>query len=134
VDVLKFVALTDKLQHLAKLLRRSLGPLIITLIPGKHRYLEHLKRVRQELAKELGEAIDEFGPQIWEDFDKVLVWRGAERFGTLISLVRIVFSSLLQACLHRLVGLGYGDERVVSYFLILWYVHLVTHVTRLIVL
>jgi len=49
---------------------KSLGPLIITLIPGKHRYLEHLKRVRQELAKELGEAIDEFGPQIWEDFDK----------------------------------------------------------------
>ena len=56
---------------MAKLLRRSLGPLIITLAPGKHRYLEHLKRVRQELAKELGEAIDEFGPQIWEDFDKV---------------------------------------------------------------
>ncbi|KAI0256628.1 hypothetical protein BJV78DRAFT_1165769 [Lactifluus subvellereus] len=49
---------------------KSLGPLIIALIPGKHRYLEHLKRVRQELAKELGEAIDEFGPQIWEDFDK----------------------------------------------------------------
>ncbi|KAF8479349.1 hypothetical protein DFH94DRAFT_749242 [Russula ochroleuca] len=49
---------------------KSLGPLIIALVPGKHRYLEHLKRVRQELAKELGEAIDEFGPQIWEDFDK----------------------------------------------------------------
>ena len=65
--------LIDELQQSAKLLRRSLGPLIITLIPGKHRYLEHLKRVRQELARELGEAIDEFGPQIWEDFDKVLV-------------------------------------------------------------
>ncbi|KAI0005965.1 hypothetical protein BJV74DRAFT_892687 [Russula compacta] len=49
---------------------KSLGPLIVALIPGKHRYLEHLKRVRQELAKELGEAIDEFGPQIWDDFDK----------------------------------------------------------------
>lgn len=49
---------------------KSLGPLIIALIPGKNRYLEYLKRVRQELAKELGEAIDEFGPQIWEDFNK----------------------------------------------------------------
>ncbi|KAH9048167.1 hypothetical protein EDB84DRAFT_1458769 [Lactarius hengduanensis] len=49
---------------------KSLGPLIVTLMPGKHRYLEHLKRVRQELAKELSEAIDEFGPQIWDDFDK----------------------------------------------------------------
>jgi len=49
---------------------KSLGPLIIALIPGKNRYLDYLKRVRQELAKELGEAIDEFGPQIWEDFDK----------------------------------------------------------------
>jgi glycerol-3-phosphate O-acyltransferase/dihydroxyacetone phosphate acyltransferase len=49
---------------------KSLGPLIITLIPGKHLYLEHLKRVRHELAMELGEAIDEFGPQIWDDFDK----------------------------------------------------------------
>jgi hypothetical protein len=25
------------------------------------------------LAQELGEAIDEFGPQIWENFDKVSV-------------------------------------------------------------
>ncbi|KAH9981362.1 glycerol-3-phosphate O-acyltransferase [Lactifluus volemus] len=49
---------------------KSLGPLIIALVPGKNRYLERLKRMRQELAKELGEAIDEFGPQIWEDFDK----------------------------------------------------------------
>ncbi|KAH9079344.1 hypothetical protein EDB83DRAFT_2216573 [Lactarius deliciosus] len=49
---------------------KSLGPLIVALMPGKHRYLEHLKRVRQELAKELSEAIDEFGPQIWDDFDK----------------------------------------------------------------
>ncbi|KAI0273558.1 glycerol-3-phosphate O-acyltransferase [Gloeopeniophorella convolvens] len=49
---------------------KSLGPLVIALVPGKHHYLERLKRIRQELAKELGEAIDEFGPQIWEDFDK----------------------------------------------------------------
>ncbi|KAI0306641.1 hypothetical protein B0F90DRAFT_1808291 [Multifurca ochricompacta] len=49
---------------------KSLGPLIIALVPGKHGNLEYLKRVRQELSKELGEAIDEFGPQIWEDFDK----------------------------------------------------------------
>ena len=63
---------SQKSDQLAHLLCRSLGPLIIALIPGKHRYLEYLKRVRQELAKELGEAIDEFGPQIWENFDKVL--------------------------------------------------------------
>jgi hypothetical protein len=114
------------------MLRRSLGPLIITLIPGKHRYLEHLKRVRQELAKELGDAIDEFGPQIWENFDKVLVWRGAERSGMLITLVRIEFLSRPQACLRRLVNLGYGDERAewalwmrrATYFLIQWYVRM----------
>lgn len=114
---------------MAKLLCRSLGPLIITLIPGKHRYLEHSKRVRQELAKELGEAIDEFGPQIWGDFDKVLVWQGVERCGVvLIALLRIAFLSRLQVFLHRL---GYGDERaewalwirMATYSLILWYVH-----------
>jgi hypothetical protein len=81
---------------------------------------------------ELGEAIDEFGPQIWEDFDKVLTWRGTERFGTLTSIFRIAFLSLLRACLHHLVNLGYGDERVewvlwmrrATCFLIPWYVHL----------
>jgi hypothetical protein len=40
--------------------------------------------MRQELAKELGEAIDEFGPQIWEDFDKVFARRSSEASGILI--------------------------------------------------
>ena len=124
--------LIDEFQQLVELLCRSLGPLIITLIPGKHLYLEHLKRVRQELAMELGEAIDEFGPQIWEDFDKVMAWRDTKRFGTLISLFRIAFLSPLQAYLPHLVNLGYGGERVewvpwmhkAIYSLIPWYVHL----------
>jgi hypothetical protein len=40
--------------------------------------------MRQELAKELGEAIDEFGPQIWEDFDKVFARRSSKASGMLI--------------------------------------------------
>jgi len=81
---------------------KSLGPLIIALIPGKHRYLEQLKRVRQELAKELGEAIEEFGPQIWDDFDK---------FRILVPSASVPPSSGKQGIWRRKSGVGAVDAQ-----------------------
>jgi len=81
---------------------KSLGPLIIALIPGKHRYLEKLKRIRQELAKELGEAIDEFGPQIWDDFDK---------FRILVPSASVPPSSGKQGLWRRKSGVGAVDAQ-----------------------
>ncbi|EJF65776.1 glycerol-3-phosphate O-acyltransferase [Dichomitus squalens] len=51
---------------------KSLRPLIIALIPGQQRSLQRLKRMREEVSNELVETINEFGPQMFEDFDE---WR-----------------------------------------------------------
>ncbi|THH14858.1 hypothetical protein EW146_g5540 [Bondarzewia mesenterica] len=51
---------------------KSLRPLVVALIPGQQRYLTRLKQMRQGLSNELVEVINEFGPKIYEDFDK---WR-----------------------------------------------------------
>jgi hypothetical protein len=54
-----------------ELLFRSLRPLVLSLMPGKQHYLERLKVMRQSLSNELMDIIDEFGPKIYDDFDKV---------------------------------------------------------------
>ncbi|KAH9946190.1 glycerol-3-phosphate O-acyltransferase [Epithele typhae] len=47
---------------------KSLRPLIVALIPGQQRSLEKVKRMRQEVSNELVETINEYGPEIFEDF------------------------------------------------------------------
>ncbi|KAA1475269.1 hypothetical protein DENSPDRAFT_418220 [Dentipellis sp. KUC8613] len=49
---------------------KSLRPLVITLVPGQQRVLNKLKRMREDLTNELTEVINEFGPKMYDDFDK----------------------------------------------------------------
>ncbi|KAN0133745.1 hypothetical protein V8E53_008469 [Lactarius tabidus] len=49
---------------------KSLRPLVMSLMPGQQQYLERLKVTRQTLSNELMDIINEFGPKLFEDFDK----------------------------------------------------------------
>ncbi|KZS89886.1 glycerol-3-phosphate O-acyltransferase [Sistotremastrum niveocremeum HHB9708] len=51
---------------------KSLRPLIVSVIPGQQKHLDRLKAMRKNLSNELAEVINEFGPQLYEDFDE---WR-----------------------------------------------------------
>ncbi|KAJ7273678.1 glycerol-3-phosphate O-acyltransferase [Mycena haematopus] len=50
----------------------SLRPLVVALFPGQQRSLDRLKVMRKQLANEVVEIINTFGPKIYEDFDQ---WR-----------------------------------------------------------
>ncbi|KAF8212268.1 glycerol-3-phosphate O-acyltransferase [Mycena galopus ATCC 62051] len=50
----------------------SLRPLIVALFPGQQRSLDKLKVMREQLANEVVEIINTFGPKIYEDFNQ---WR-----------------------------------------------------------
>jgi len=49
---------------------KSLRPLVVALVPGQSRSLDRLKAMRVEVSNELAEAINEFGPQLYDDFDQ----------------------------------------------------------------
>jgi len=49
---------------------KSLRPLIVSLMPGQQQHLEQLKVMRRTLSHELMEMINEFGPKLYDDFDK----------------------------------------------------------------
>ncbi|GBE82279.1 Glycerol-3-phosphate O-acyltransferase 1 [Sparassis crispa] len=50
---------------------KSLRPLVVALVPGQQRSLNRLKAMRVEVANELIEVINEFGPQLYgEKFDE----------------------------------------------------------------
>jgi len=51
---------------------KSLRPLVVQLIPGQTKELEKVKRQRAAISNELAQCINEFGPQLWDDFDE---WR-----------------------------------------------------------
>ncbi|KAF8582673.1 glycerol-3-phosphate O-acyltransferase [Ramaria rubella] len=51
---------------------KSLRPLVVSLVPGQQRLLDQLKTQRIALSNELTDVINEFGPQMYEDFDE---WR-----------------------------------------------------------
>ncbi|KAJ7722893.1 hypothetical protein DFH07DRAFT_856402 [Mycena maculata] len=51
---------------------KSLPPLIAALIPGHQRSLDKLKTMRVQLSNEVSELINEFGPNLYEDFNE---WR-----------------------------------------------------------
>ena len=40
-------------------------------MPGQQQYLERLKLMRQTLSNELMDIINEYGPKLFDDFDKV---------------------------------------------------------------
>ncbi|TRM57587.1 glycerol-3-phosphate O-acyltransferase [Schizophyllum amplum] len=49
---------------------KSLRPLVVSLLPGQQRSLERLKNMREELADEVTDIINDFGPKLYSDFDK----------------------------------------------------------------
>ena len=53
-------------------MQRSLRPLVVALFPGQQRSLDRLKKMREDVANELAEVINEFGPKLFEDFDQVI--------------------------------------------------------------
>lgn len=44
---------------------------MVALLPGQQRRLDKIKAMRESLSNELMELINEFGPQLWEDFNHV---------------------------------------------------------------
>ncbi|KIY50875.1 glycerol-3-phosphate O-acyltransferase [Fistulina hepatica ATCC 64428] len=48
---------------------KSIRPLIVSLVPGQQRSLDRLKIMRMELANQVADVINEFGPKLYEDFD-----------------------------------------------------------------
>lgn len=73
MDVLKYVLPLDS--HIFILIMecdsRSLRPLVIALIPGQQRTLDKVKDVREKLTNELTDVINEYGPEVFEDFNEV---------------------------------------------------------------
>lgn len=51
--------------------KRSLPPLIVALVPGQQRSLDKLKTMRVQLSNEVAALINNFGPQLYEDFNEV---------------------------------------------------------------
>ncbi|KAI0374799.1 glycerol-3-phosphate O-acyltransferase [Pilatotrama ljubarskyi] len=52
---------------------KSLRPLVVALIPGQQRSLDKLKKMREDVANELAEVINEYGPKLFEDFDQMRI-------------------------------------------------------------
>ncbi|KAF7363415.1 Glycerol-3-phosphate o-acyltransferase [Mycena sanguinolenta] len=50
----------------------SLRPLLFALFPGQQRSLDRLKVMREQLANQVADIINTFGPRVYEDFDQ---WR-----------------------------------------------------------
>ncbi|KIN98347.1 hypothetical protein M404DRAFT_158154, partial [Pisolithus tinctorius Marx 270] len=49
---------------------KSLRPLILALGPGHQRDLDKVKEMRMRLSNEVADVINEFGPKLYDDFDK----------------------------------------------------------------
>ncbi|TFK54916.1 glycerol-3-phosphate O-acyltransferase [Heliocybe sulcata] len=49
---------------------KSLRPLVVALVPGQQRMLDKVRETRQRLSNELADTINEFGPKLYNDFNK----------------------------------------------------------------
>lgn len=52
---------------------KSLRPLFLSLWPGNQREVDKLRRMREGLTNDITDIIDEFGPQLYENFDKARI-------------------------------------------------------------
>ncbi|KAF9005622.1 glycerol-3-phosphate O-acyltransferase [Cyathus striatus] len=52
---------------------KSLPPLIVALIPGQQRSLDKLKAMRIQLASEVANLINDFGPKLYDDFNQARI-------------------------------------------------------------
>lgn len=50
---------------------RSLRPLFLSILPGNQREVNKLRDMREKLANDISECIDEFGPKLYENFNQV---------------------------------------------------------------
>jgi glycerol-3-phosphate O-acyltransferase/dihydroxyacetone phosphate acyltransferase len=50
---------------------KSLRPLFLSVWPGNQREVNRLREMRERISNELSEVIDEFGPQLYENFNQV---------------------------------------------------------------
>lgn len=67
--------------------------------------------MREDVANELAEVINEFGPKVFEDFDQVcIILRSSARI--LLMTHRCAFSYRPRPHLHRLVSPVSGGEKV----------------------
>ena len=48
---------------------KSLPPLFISLLPGNHKVIMDLQQTRAQLSREIHDLIEEFAPQVWDDFE-----------------------------------------------------------------
>jgi hypothetical protein len=99
--------------YATELLFRSLRPLILSLMPGQQQYLERLRAMQQSLSNELMDVINEFGPKIYDDFDKACGFLVAQDPSWLYCRSRTEFYSLRPAFLCRVEGQGFGKGRAV---------------------
>jgi glycerol-3-phosphate O-acyltransferase / dihydroxyacetone phosphate acyltransferase len=59
----------------------------VSLMPGQRQYLERLKVMRRTLSNELMDIINEFGPKLYDDFDKACRFpRSCRSLLTIISI------------------------------------------------
>ena len=47
---------------------RSLRPLFLSVLPGNEKQLDKLRTLRAELQRDISGIVNEFGPQLFEDF------------------------------------------------------------------
>ncbi|KAL8291488.1 hypothetical protein RQP46_002466 [Phenoliferia psychrophenolica] len=47
---------------------KSLRPLFLSVLPGNEKQLDHLRKLRAELQRDISLVVNEFGPQLFEDF------------------------------------------------------------------
>jgi len=50
---------------------KSLRPLFLSLWPGNQREVDKLREMREGISNDLSDIIDEFGPQLYENFEQV---------------------------------------------------------------
>ncbi len=56
-------------------------------MPGQHQYLERLKVMRRTLSHELMDIINEFGPKLYDGFDKAC--RFPRSYRSLLTMISI---------------------------------------------
>ncbi|KAK1926771.1 hypothetical protein DB88DRAFT_180717 [Papiliotrema laurentii] len=52
---------------------KSLRPLFLSVWPGNQREVNRLREMRERISNELSEVIDEFGPQLYENFNQARI-------------------------------------------------------------
>jgi hypothetical protein len=91
---------------------RSLPPLIVALVPGQQRSLNKLKTMRVQLSNEVAGLINNFGPELYEDFNEVCLHTKFPLFGIFhVMSVSLAFWSPLLVLHLRAEILDYGVEQ-----------------------